>query len=423
MPLDGQQPLAQQTIAVGGLGGPGAHQQPAHHQYHGPVLVHQVDVGLDVGAARGHPRQAVVGVARRSVGTQAPHPQGQQQTAIPHPVHRRVGRNGLETGIQQCGVHAIASLLGTDSAGQADLGQHGAHRTVRDMRGGQAGERRTELHTTLVEPLAQLVALEAARIRRQQGCDILGGWLCVGVGVQDRGGAPHLFAVLVCLHDESGNTGRLHGRHTADRRLLVQQQHLFEADVADFRLVPENPAARGQCHFAVGGPGKRGYVVYLVIAQPRQRGGADLALPGMPLRLLHEPYVRAQQGMYRNGTGEVSVASVMHSGAMREQQATVRPRRQGRIHQLPAGTEHREVHRRAGAVQLAHHAAQPVRHRLLAPHDRDGGDRDVESLGGLLHGTRQQRMGESSPNTRCPSSRAARTAAENRTMWRRLSDQ
>ena len=132
------------------------------------MLVDHLDVGLDVAAARGHPRQAVACGAGRRVGTQPPHAQRQQQATGPEALHRGVGRDGLKAGIQQRGVHAIVAVLGADRAGQADLGQHGAHRAFRDMRGGQSGERRTEPDTPSTEPRPQFIAVHATAMRRQQ---------------------------------------------------------------------------------------------------------------------------------------------------------------------------------------------------------------------------------------------------------------
>ena len=41
----------------------------------------------------------------------------------------------------------------------------------------------------------------------------------------------------------------------------------------------------------------------LVVAEPRQRRGADFALPHVPLRLLRQPHVLTQQRMHRNSAG------------------------------------------------------------------------------------------------------------------------
>ena len=129
------------------------------------MLVHHVDVGLDVGAARGHPGVAVIGVAGGAVGAQTLHAQRQQQAAVTHHLDRGMDRNGLEAGVQQRRMHAIAGLLHPDRTRQADLGQHRADRAFRDMRCGQTGEGRTELNSALVEPVPQLVAFAAGRMR------------------------------------------------------------------------------------------------------------------------------------------------------------------------------------------------------------------------------------------------------------------
>ena len=65
------------------LGDPGADVQPPHGQQDRPVLVQDVEVGLDPGAVgSGHPRVAVAGVAGRAVGAQPAHTQRQQQAAV-----------------------------------------------------------------------------------------------------------------------------------------------------------------------------------------------------------------------------------------------------------------------------------------------------------------------------------------------------
>jgi hypothetical protein len=73
-PFDGQKPLTQYPITFGAFGGPAAHLQPTHGQQDRPVLVQDIEVGLDPGGvSRGHPRVAVAGVAGRAVGAQLAH--------------------------------------------------------------------------------------------------------------------------------------------------------------------------------------------------------------------------------------------------------------------------------------------------------------------------------------------------------------
>ena len=70
------------------------------------------------------------------------------------------------------------------------------------------------------------------------------------------------------LHREFDDAGRLDRGGGGDRGLLVEQQHLLEADVADLGCLAEDRVGGGQRHLAVGSPRKRGHIVYLVIAQP-----------------------------------------------------------------------------------------------------------------------------------------------------------
>ena len=70
----------------------------------------------------------------------------------------------------------------------------------------------------------------------------------------------------------------------------------------------------------------------------------------------------------------------------------MRPGRQRRVHQPPVRVEHREVDRGARTVQIRQEAAQPVRQRLLAAHAGQGGQRHVETAGGLLDGVGEQRV-------------------------------
>ena len=100
-----------------------------------------------------------------------------------------------------------------------------------------------------------------------------------------------------------------------------------------------------------------------MITEPWQCLGADLGLPRVALRLLVQTDVRAQQWMHRNR------ATTMYWGFLtvaRQQQRTMCPGRQRRVHQTPVWVEHREVHRGARAVQIRQKVAQSVRQRLLA---------------------------------------------------------
>jgi hypothetical protein len=80
---------------------------------------------------------------------------------------------------------------------------------------------------------------------------------------------------VIGFHLEGENTGRLHRRDRGHRSLLIQQQHLFEANIAELGRVAERCAGRGQRHLTVASPGKGRHGVDLVVAEPWQRLGAD----------------------------------------------------------------------------------------------------------------------------------------------------
>ncbi len=61
--------------------------------------------------------------------------------------------------------------------------------------------------------------------------------------------------------------------------------------------VREQPVRGGQCHLAVGSSGQRRHVVHLMVDQPRQRGGTDISLPGVPFGFLQQPNMRPEQWM------------------------------------------------------------------------------------------------------------------------------
>ena len=199
----------------------------------------------------------------------------------------------------------------------------------------------------------------------QQFSDVLCGRLVVFLdGVQDRGDLPGVFPVLGRLHHERDDTGRLHRRGDADGGLLVEQQRPLETDVADFGCLAQHRVGHGQRHLAVGSPRQGGRVVDLVIGQPGQRVGADPTLPDVAFRLLGQAHVCAHQGVRRNRRAPRPRIPALAG----QEQRTLSPRRQRRVHQAPGGVEHREVHRGTRAVQVAQQGAQPVRQRLFAPH-------------------------------------------------------
>ena len=96
---------------------PDAELQSAHGQQHHPVLVEDIEVGLQRGpVGTGQPRIAVVGGAGRSVGTDPAYAQRQQQTTATCDLGVGNSRNRLETGIQQSGMYAVGALLRADRA-------------------------------------------------------------------------------------------------------------------------------------------------------------------------------------------------------------------------------------------------------------------------------------------------------------------
>ena len=203
------------------------------------------------------------------------------------------------------------------------------------MHGGQTGEGGTDTEYRADPTIAQLGAVHAARVRGQQSGHVVRGRLVLVLGgMQDCGGPPHAFPVLVGLHVEVDDARRLHRRDGADGVCVIEQQHLLEADVADFGRLAEDRASRGQRHLAVGGPRKGSHIVDLVVAQPGLGRGADLALPDVALRFLLQAHMRAHQRMHRNRATAACSGILTVAG---QQQPTVRPGRQRRVHQPPIG--------------------------------------------------------------------------------------
>ena len=149
--------------------------------------------------------------------------------------------------------------------------------------------------------------------------------------------------------------------------LVVEQQHLLEADVADLAGLAEDGARGGQRHLAVGGAGQRRHVVHLVVAQPR--------LAPVPTSAC-QTWRSGSSGSRTCAPSSGCTATVWRAVRLAilavavEQQLAVGPGRQRRVDQPPVGVQHREVHCGARAVQIGHEAAQPVRQLLLAAHAR-----------------------------------------------------
>ena len=87
--------------------------------------------------------------------------------------------DGLEAGVQQCGVHAVSGLLRADRRGQRDLGQHGAGCPFAGVHGSQTGECRTVLNTVLAQAIPDLDAFLAVRVRGEQSGHVPRGRLFI----------------------------------------------------------------------------------------------------------------------------------------------------------------------------------------------------------------------------------------------------
>ena len=95
------------------------------------------------------------------------------------------------------------------------------------------------MHTVLVETLPHLVSVDAARVGGQQGGYVISGRLVLVLSrAQDRRGPPKVSnTVLEGLYCEFDDARRCHRCDGGYRGLVVQQQHCFETDIADFRTL------------------------------------------------------------------------------------------------------------------------------------------------------------------------------------------
>ena len=77
-------------------------------------------------------------------------------------------------------------------------------------------------------------------MRRQQSGDVVSRrqqWQGIVLGgMQRRGGVLRILTVLVALHHEVDDTGRIQRSDGVDRGLVVEQQHLLKGDVADLGM-------------------------------------------------------------------------------------------------------------------------------------------------------------------------------------------
>ncbi|CFE46310.1 Uncharacterised protein [Mycobacterium tuberculosis] len=199
---------------------------------------------------------------------------------------------------------SVGALLEPDRRGQRDLGQHRRGSRLGGMRGGQTTERGAQSNTTLGERFPHGGPVHGVRMRLQQSGDVVPRRRAVIFGgAQRRGGMPGGFTVPVGLHGEVDDTRRVDRCDGVDRGLLVEQQHLLKGDVANLSRFAEDLSGRSQSHLAVGGAGKGGNVMHLMIAEPGQHRGANVALPDVALRFLSQPHMRAKQRMHGDGAG------------------------------------------------------------------------------------------------------------------------
>ena len=304
LPFDGQQPLAEHPIAVAALGGPGSHAA-ARARSAGPCRARPARRGrprTPAASGCGHPRVAVAGVAGRTVGTQPAHTQRQQQAATAAGLDAGVSGDGLETGIQQRRVHAVGALLEADRTGQRDLGQHGADSRVRGVRGGQTGERRTVTgyRARRTDSRNSVPSTRHGCAASRAAMSYAGGWASSSAACR-AAVARRVFSPSWWVSTAKSTTPGASTDATASIGVWSSSSSICSKRMSRTSdASPRTVRGRGQRHLAVGGPGKGGHVVYLVIAQPGQCRGADLGLPHVALRLLGQPHMRAQQRMHSN---------------------------------------------------------------------------------------------------------------------------
>ena len=386
-PLDGHQPLVEHAVTIGGSG---AHGQTLDREQNRAVLIDEIEVRLDAGTVQGDdPGQAVPRLVGRPVGAQTTHAQRKKQPAGTGVLHAGMSGDRLEAGIKQSGVHTVGAVLTADRAGQSDLGQHRLGAVLAGIDSGQRREGGTELHTAGIEPEPHLGAVGAIRVGREQCVHVVVVGAVITVDrLQHRAGATLTLTVLVSLDLEFQCAGHFHTCLDADGGLVLQQQHALEPDVADLRTIPECGTGGGQRHLAEGSTWHRGHIVDLVIDQPRQSRGADLAGPHVTLRLVEQAHMRTQQWMSRH---KVRSAPLIGGLAFQDEWAMA-PRRQRGVNQLTFWCQHREIDAGTGCEQVTHQSPKPVWRLLAATHSGDRRHRDIQRGRGLVDGANQQRV-------------------------------
>ena len=79
--------------------------------------------------------------------------------------------------------------------------------------------------------------------------------------------------------------------------MLVEQHQFLETDIADLAAAigtSKDEICCGQRHFAIGGAGKGGHAIDLVIGEPGQLRGAGIVLPDVALGLLGQTHMLTQ---------------------------------------------------------------------------------------------------------------------------------
>ena len=185
----------------------------------------------------------------------------------------------------------------------------------------------------------------------------MGGWLARRRrGVQHRGGAPTLSTVLVGLHAKARRRvtprlrQRLTGVSSSSSSICSKRTSRTSARVAE-DLCGRRPAPSRSRRHPEGRPrhvlGDRPATA----ARRCRPRPARRAAPAPRAAVRARPAAGVPRRCWRLRLVGLTIAV--------KQQLLVRPRRQRRIHQLPGGIQHREVHRGAGAVQLADKPRSP----------------------------------------------------------------
>ncbi|SKY60288.1 Uncharacterised protein [Mycobacteroides abscessus subsp. abscessus] len=391
LPLDRQQTVVQQLIALFVIGRSGAKSEASHGNQHRSRLIQQVDIGFHLIADHlGHSGVAVLGGACGFIGVQTAYALGQRQRVLAGFLDVRQRDDGLEARIQQCGMHDIAALLCANITRQGHLRQHRSDGLVPAVRRGQPLEGRAVLDSSLIERRPQVVAGLAMRVLGTQGGQVVGDrHIDITAIAQDRSRTLDDITLIVRFHHELEDVRGLRRGRRRYRRRLPQCQQLFKRNTLYRRAFTEYSGRRRQRHLAVRRARVHRDVPDLMIGDPRLAHGPYVRLPDVPLGFFGQPYMRAQQRVDRNGMRAVALLRLC---GQIQQIGPARPAGQRHINQLACRIEHREVHGPAGRVQVTDEIAQAVRQFLLTTHTCQGHHRDIEATRGLFCRVHQQRV-------------------------------